>query len=243
MSGILNALIGSGALAANRVTDLGNSANSPSAISPTITLAAAVPAGSVIFIFGSFSGNSGSIGTLSITSSVSQTWNSQTITLFPGISGAESSMFSSYSYNSAAMPAGATITAQMGGGGKTLGIITACVITGVLSTASVYDASVFNYGKGDVGSGSAAVSGTSSTQANEVIVYGFISHAYFGGATSFTQASGYELPPSSINTGSNGSIIGGGHKITTGAGQSAAVTNTTNGSNPWGIMVYGFKAT
>jgi hypothetical protein len=225
------------------VTDLGNSANSPSAISPRITLTNAVPAGSLIFIFGSFAGNTGAVGTLTLASSVSQTWNSQTITVFPGIVGQEAKMFASYSYNSAAMAAGATITAEMGGGGKTSGVITACVITGVLSTASVYDASVFNYATGDSSSGSATISGTSSTQANEVIIYGFVSNAYFGGATTFTQASGYALPPSSTNTGGSGAIIGGGHKITTASGQAASVTNTTNGSNPWGLMVYGFKTT
>lgn len=242
MSGIQNLFAG-GSFGPARVTDLGSSANSPNATSPSITLINAVPAGSLIFIFGTFAGNTGSLGTLSITSSVSQTWNSSTLNLSPGVVGQESRMFASYSYNSTAMAAGSTITVQMGATGKGQGLISACVITGVLTTASVYDASVFATANGNYSTGSATVSGTSSTQANEVIVYGFVSNAYFAGATSFTQAAGYDSPPSSTNSGSSGVIIGGGHKITTGAGQSAAVTNTTNGSNPWGLMVYGFKAT
>lgn len=226
-----------------RVTNLGTSANSPNSISPTITLVEEVPAGSLIFIFGTFAGNTGSIGTLSITSSVSQTWNSRIINLYPGIVGQESKMFAAYSYNSAAMPVGATITAQMGATGKTQGLISACVIRDVLTTASVFDASVNNAAINDYSTGSATISGTSSTQSNEVIIYALASNAYFAGATSFTQAAGYDFPPLSTNSGSTGVIIGGGYKVTTGAGQSAAVTNTTNGSNPWGIIVHGFKAT
>jgi hypothetical protein len=153
-------------------------------------------------------------------------------------------MFSSYSFNSAAMPVGATITVQMGATGKSLGIITACVVRDVLATAAVFDASVYNTASNTFGTGSATISGTSSTQANEVIIYGMVTHAYFANAGAFTQASGYSFPPSSTTSGPDtGTIIGGGHKVTTGAGQSAAVTNTTNGSNPWGLMVYGFKAT
>jgi hypothetical protein len=241
MTGILNALVGSVALA-ERVTNLGVAASTFTNVGPTVTLAAPVPAGSLIFIFGSFAANAGNLGTLTITSSVSQTWNSQTINIPPGISGAECRMFASYSYNSAAMAAGSTINVIMGTLGGN-GQITVCVVRDVLTTASVYDASVFNYGFNTFETGSATISGTSSTQANEVIIYGFISNAYYNSATSFTQASGYASPPNSRAVGGTDPVIGGGHKITTGAGQSAAVTNTTNGSNPWGLMVYGFKAT
>ena len=242
MSGI-QGLFAGGSFGPSRVTAIGSSAGSPSVFAPTITLTSAVPAGSLIFLFGSFAGNTGTTAGFTITSSVSQTWNTSVVTLFPGISGQESKMIGSYSFNSAAMSVGSTITVTATGPSLTQGLITACVITGVLSTASVYDASVYNTATGNFSSGSATISGTSSTQANEVIIYGFVSNAYFAGATTFTQASGYDSPPSSINTGGTGVIIGGGHKITTAAGQSAAVTNTTNGSNPWGLMVYGFKAT
>ena len=224
------------------VTNLGTAYSNFNNVGQTITLVAPVPAGSLIFIFGSFAGNTGNLPALVITSSVSQTWNSQTISIPGGIAGQESKMFASYSYNSAAMAAGSTINVTMGPSGG-FGKITACVITGVLNTASVYDASVFNYGSNTFETGSAAISGTSSTQANEVIIYGFVSNPYYASASSFTQASGYNSPPNSIALGGTETVIGGGHKITTGAGQSAAVTNTTNGSNPWGLMVYGFKAT
>jgi hypothetical protein len=224
------------------VTNLGVAFSTFNNVGPTITLAAPVPAGSLIFIFGSFAGNTGNLPTLTITSSVSQTWNSQTITIPPGIAGQEAKMFASYSYNSAAMEIGSTINVTMGPTGGN-GQITACVITGVLNTASVYDASVFNYASNTFGTGAATISGTSSTQANEVIIYGLISDAYFASATSFTQASGYASPPDSRAVGGTSPVIGGGHKITTAAGQAASVTNTTNGSNPWALMVYGFKAT
>ena len=225
-----------------RVTNLGVAFSNFNNVGPTITLEELVPAGSLIFIFGSFAANTGGLPALSITSSVSQTWNSSIVSIPPGISGQESKMFASYSRNSAAMAAGSTINVTMGPtGGK--GQITACVIRDVLTTAAVFDASVYNTASNTFETGSATISGTSSTQANEVIIYGFISNAYYDSATSFTQASGYASPPNSRAVGGTSSVIGGGHKITTGAGQSAAVTNTTNGSNPWGLMVYGFKAT
>lgn len=225
-----------------RVTNLGVAFSTFTNVGPTITLEEPVPAGSLIFIFGSFAANTGNLGPLTITSSVSQTWSSSTVDIPPGISGQVCRMFGSYSRNSAAMAAGETINVIMGTLGGN-GQITACVIRDVLTTAAVFDASVYNTASNTFETGSATISGTSSTQANEVIIYGFISNAYYNSATSFTQASGYASPPNSRAVGGTNPVIGGGHKITTGAGQSAAVTNTTNGSNPWGLMVYGFKAT
>jgi hypothetical protein len=225
-----------------RVNNLGVAFSTFVNVGPTITLEAPVPAGSLIFIFGSFAGNTGNLPTLTITSSVSQSWNSSVVTIPPGIAGQESKMFAAYSFNSAAMPIGATISATMGASGGN-GQITACVIRDVLTTAAVFDASVYNTASNTFETGSATISGTSSTQSNEVIIYGLVSNPYYASATSFTQASGYASPPNSRTPGGTGVVIGGGHKITTGAGQSAAVTNTTNGSNPWGLMVYGFKAT
>jgi hypothetical protein len=225
-----------------RVTNLGVAFSNFTNVGPTITLEEPVPAGSLIFIFGSFAANTGNLGPLTITSSVSQTWSSSTVDIPPGISGQVCRMFGSYSRNSAAMAAGSTINVIMGTLGGN-GQITACVIRDVLTTAAVFDASVYNTASNTFETGSATISGTSSTQANEVIIYGLISNAYYNSATSFTQASGYASPPNSRAVGGTSPVIGGGHKITTGAGQSAAVTNTTNGSNPWGLMVYGFKAT
>jgi hypothetical protein len=219
------------------VTDLGNAQGTNA---PVITLTNAVPAGSLIFVFGSFSGNS--ITNITVTSSVSQVWTTSILTTFTGITGTVSRAFSAYSYNSTAMAAGATITASTtpstGIGG---GLITACVIENVLTTSGVYDASVFNTATNDFGTGSATITGTSSTQANEVLIYGFACNAYFANPESFTQTSGWTAPPSTTNTGSVGTLIGGGYKITTASGQSAGLTNTTNGSNPWALMVYGFK--
>jgi len=226
-----------GNLAPPTVTDLGNATGTNA---PVITLTNAVPAGSLIFVFGSFSGNS--ITNLTVTSSVSQTWNTSIVTTYPGITGTVSRMVGAYSYNSAAMSAGATITVSTTPStGIGNGLISACVVANTLTSAAVYDASVYNTATGDVSTGSATISGTSSTQTNEVLIYGFTCYANFANPTSFTQTSGWVAPPSTTNTGSVGILIGGGYKITTGSGQSAGVVNTTNGSNPWGLMVYGFK--
>lgn len=225
------------ALPAPIVTDLGNATGTNA---PVITLTNAVPAGSLIFVYGSFSGNS--ITNITVTSSVSQTWTTSIVTTYPGITGAVSKMFTAYSYNSAAMSAGATITASTTpSSGIASGLITACVITNVLTTSGVYDASVFNTATNDHDTGSSTITGTSSTQANEVLIYGFACNGYFANPTSFTQTSGWVAPPSTVNTGTGGTLIGGGYKITTASGQSAGLTNTTNGQNPWGLMVYGFK--
>ena len=226
-----------GNLAPPTVTDLGNATGTNA---PVITLTNAVPAGSLIFVFGSFSGNS--LTNITVTSSVSQTWNTSIVTTFPGVTGAASKMFSAYSYNSAAMSVGATITASTTpSSGIAGGLITACVIQNVLTTSGVYDASVYNTATNDQSTGSSTITGTSSTQTNELLIYGFACNGYFANPTSFTQTSGWIAPPSTTNTGSSGTLIGGGYKITTASGQSAGLTNTTNGQNPWGLMVYGFK--
>jgi len=219
------------------VTNLGTATGTNA---PVITLTDPVPAGSVIFLFGAFAGSS--ISDITVTSSVSQTWN-KSIATVPVSFSSVSKMIGVYSQNSTAMPAGATITVSTTPTtGITSGLITACVINNV--SANAYDSSVYRSASDTNDTGASYILSGPLSQANELLVYGFVCNAYYANPSTFTQASGWGNGLlSAVTGGSTGTLIGGGVQISTST-SAVSVTNTTNvpsGSNPWGLMIYGFK--
>jgi hypothetical protein len=219
------------------VTNLGTATGTNA---PVITLTNPVPAGSVIFLFGAFAGSA--ISDITVTSSVSQTWNKSIVTASVFFSPV-AKMIGVYSQNSTAMPAGATITVSTTpSSGINSGLITACVINNVSSSA--YDSTTYAAASGAENTGNSTVTSSGATQIGEVLIYGFVCNAYYTNPSTFTQTSGWENAPlSAAAGGSTGTLIGGGVKIASATG-AFTLTNTTNvatGGNPWGLMVYGFK--